>query len=285
MTMRPSVAARGHRSVPAGDGGKSAPARLRREAAIAPGYEHQRSALLAADERNGPVSSAIGDPSLQAARSYGQGRVRGEVCKVRLAIVESHPYLREGMRSFLASEADFEVVGTVAEADAALAQVQRLHPDVLVIGPNQSSSRGLETLQELRRHGLHSRTILLARRAAMPDVRVLVDAGARGILPDDHAVADLVAAIRTVANGDVALAPEFVTALAVGRAARPGLTRREEELLTLIARGHSNSEIGSALGIGVKTVDTHRRTLYRKLEAHNASELLMNALRLGLIVP
>jgi DNA-binding NarL/FixJ family response regulator len=202
---------------------------------------------------------------------------------ISVGIAVGHQYLREGLRAVLGNTPGIDVIGVAADGAAAIRIVSNFRPQILIASTELPGYDSLALLRELRLTSAGTLPIIMFRHSEMPDVRAFVRAGARGLVPDDYPIDDLATAVRTAVSGHLALAPHIVTMLTTEPAPPPSLTRRESQLLQLIADGRSNSEIGMALGIGVKTVDTHRRSLYRKLGAHNTGELLMRALRAGLI--
>jgi DNA-binding NarL/FixJ family response regulator len=218
------------------------------------------------------------------------GRVERTISRylapVTVAVAASDQYTREGLRSFLARERDIRFVGDAAHGAALAALIATHQPHVAIA---TGTLPGLVALDTSTRLAPRTRLVIIDHGAAR-DPHCPVVAGASVLLPPDHTVPELLHAVRSVAPGD--LAPPRPLAPAPRRdhaqyrdGAAVALTGRERDLLRLIADGCSNSEIGAHLGIAIKTVDTHRRTLYRKLGAHNASELLMRALHLRLLVP
>ena len=164
--------------------------------------------------------------------------------QISVVVAAPHPYIRAGLRSIIAAEPDFTVVGVAADGAALRALVEHHTPHVLVADDTLPDLAGPAILGAI--HGLvvSTHAVILSRSNALADCRALLEAGARGILPPDHQVSDLLTAIRLVAAGRVALAPELVAALAhahspAPRNDHPALTQRERETLTLIAQGYS----------------------------------------------
>lgn len=207
---------------------------------------------------------------------------------VRLALVEDHGLVREGLRLLLEREEGFEVVGEGKDGGDAVRLAAELQPDVLLLEPFAPGRDGIEAVREIAGRGGPTRVLALTRLAGEETAVRLLRAGAAGYLPKTTTAADLAAAVREVHAGGIYLPAGFHGVL-IARCMHPGdrgeetLSDREFQVLVQLAGGAVNREIAARLGIGVKTVDTHRSNLLRKLGLRNNSDLTRFALRRGLI--
>jgi DNA-binding NarL/FixJ family response regulator len=204
---------------------------------------------------------------------------------------DDHFFFREGVRHFLAYQPGIRLLGSAAHGEEALALVGRHRPDVLVTDVNMPVMDAHRLVPEARRRFPATRVVVLTISGEARDVVPLLEAGATGYLLKDDAGASLADTIRAVAAGRAAITPAVAHLARDARAGdRPGrecparaLTPRECDVLRHLAQGRSNAEVAARLGVGVKTVETHRTSLYRKLGVHNAGALIVAALRHHLI--
>jgi two-component system response regulator NreC len=210
--------------------------------------------------------------------------------KIRVLIADDHAILREGVRALLAAADDIEVVGQAADGEAAIAAVERLDPDVLLMDIAMPGLGGLEAALELRKRGARVKVLILSQYEDREYVRRLLRAGVSGYVLKKSAGSELAGAIRAVYRGGLVLDPEVARAAMGGSAAEPAtadpyetLTDREKQVLKLVADGKSNKEVAQLLGISVKTAMSHREHVMEKLQLHNRTELVRYALRVGVI--
>lgn len=197
---------------------------------------------------------------------------------IRLMLVDDHPLVRDGLRARLEMVPGFRVVAEADSAEAALDTLVHSAPDLVLMDVGMRGTNGIEATRRL----LAQRPGLLVLVLSMYDnpvyVREALQAGARGYLLKDSPAEEIVQAIRAVCDGHAFLSP--AVAAAVDPAAAGGasvLTPREREVLALIAEGLSSRDIGERLAMGVRTVETHRTNLRRKLDLPSAAALVRYA--------
>jgi two-component system, NarL family, response regulator LiaR len=210
---------------------------------------------------------------------------------IRVLIVDDHAVVREGLRAFLELQDDLEVVGEAADGDQAVKEAQRLEPDVILMDLVMPRLDGVGAMRALRGLTPDSRVIVLT--SFLDDDRVLpaIQAGAAGYLLKNAEPAEIARAIRAAHAGEAIIDPTAAAQLVHAIAARPlpaltepdRLTRREREVLELIAHGHSNKRIAFALEISEKTVKTHVGHLLAKLGVTDRTQAALLAVREGLV--
>jgi two-component system, NarL family, response regulator LiaR len=209
---------------------------------------------------------------------------------IRVVIADDHEVVREGLRAFLALQDDVEVVGEAADGEEAVAAVARLEPDVALIDLVMPRVDGLEAIKRIRALSLATRVIVLTSFADEDRMLPAVRAGAVGYLLKDVDPQELVAAIRTVHDGETilhaAVIRELVREVAGDGREPPAdnpLTPREREVLGLIARGRANKAIAFELGVAEKTVKTHVSNILGKLGVSDRTQAALYAVREGLV--
>lgn len=229
---------------------------------------------------------------------------------IRVMVVDDHSIVREGLRQVLQADGGFDVVGEAANGAEALAIAARERPDVILLDITMPGDSGLVVAQQLRQQVPEARVLILSVHDDAEYVLESVRAGAHGYLRKDTTPADLRSAIRAVHNGDAWFSPAVAKRLAEmlrseaapapppapagpapagaapAGAAPPSLdtlTNREREVLALVARGLLNKEIGTQLGISVRTVEAHRDSIVRKLGIRSAAGLTRFAMEQGLL--
>jgi DNA-binding NarL/FixJ family response regulator len=206
---------------------------------------------------------------------------------IRVLIVDDHELLRAGLRSRLEREPGIAVVGEADTAERAVLLARKLQPDLIVLDLLLPRKSGSDVIPELAEVAPTARVLVVSSQAAPSSVRRALSAGAAGYLPKRSSDRELVAAIQLVAGGggyvDPGLGAQLVNPN--GSAALEPLSERERDVLQLLALGHTNQEIGKKLFISVRTVDTHRAHIMRKLQLETRAELVMFALANGVIGP
>lgn len=207
---------------------------------------------------------------------------------IRVLIVDDHPVVRQGLRTFLSSRPGFEVAGEAADGNEAVREAERLDPDVVLLDLVMPRGGGIDAIRRLRTAGDRPRVIVLTSFAGDNQVVDAVRAGAAGYLLKDVPPADLEAAIRRVHVGGVLLDPSVVGAVMaeVAAAERPPgvdeLTARERQVLSLLAQGRSNRELATELYVSEKTVKTHVSSILAKLRLTDRTQAALFAVRHGL---
>jgi NarL family two-component system response regulator LiaR len=212
---------------------------------------------------------------------------------IRVLLVDDHAVVREGLRNFLALQDGLEIVGEASDGNEAIEQAQRLEPDVILMDLVMPGLDGIGAMRQLRARSSASRVIVLT--SFLEDERVLpaIQAGAAGYLLKNVAPAELARAIRAAHAGEAIIDPTAAARLvqAIADDARPRieeperLTRRERDVLELIARGQSNKRIALELGISEKTVKTHVGHLLAKLGVTDRTQAALMAVEEGLVGP
>jgi len=213
---------------------------------------------------------------------------------VRVIIADDHAMVREGIKSVL-ERAGFEVVGEASSGTEVLPLAERVQPDVAVLDISMPGETGLQAAAKLRQALPHIRVLILSMYDNSEYVLESVRAGAHGYLLKDGAAQELANAIRAVRDGEAYFSPAVAARLSAAvrgdiereqrRTNLDLLTGREREVLAGIAKGLTNKEIASELGISHRTVETHRESLMRKLGVRTVAGLTRLALEAGLIGP
>ncbi len=215
---------------------------------------------------------------------------------IRIVIVDDHALVRDGLSKVLDLEDDFEVLGTAPDAEAGLAAVRTLRPDITLLDVQMPGRTGLDALPEMIDACPKCQFIVLTGFSEGEYGFEALRRGARGFVLKDVASRSLVKAIRTVYAGEVwadkdltsRLVDEFVRLSRVQEAAhRPAdnnpLTNRERAILTLVAQGQTNAAIGSTLFISEKTVKSHLTNIFEKLNVEDRSQAALTAFKRGYI--
>ena len=207
---------------------------------------------------------------------------------IRVLIADDHPVVRQGLRTYLELQPDIEVAGEAADGSEGVAAAERLRPDVILMDLVMPRLDGAGAMRELQRRLPSARVIVLTSYADDERLMPAIQAGAAGYLLKNAEPSELARAVRAAHAGEALLDPG-VAARLMAQLARPPeeaperLTRREHEVLRLIARGESNKRIARELGISEKTVKTHVGHVLAKLGVTDRTQAALQAVRDGLV--
>ncbi|MGC1512986.1 MAG: response regulator transcription factor [Acidimicrobiales bacterium] len=209
---------------------------------------------------------------------------------IRVALCDDHAVVRSGLRRILADEADIEVVGEAGNATDAVAVAAAEQPDVFVMDLGLPDTNGIEATRQVLVASPATAVLVLTAHDDVAYLRRAFDAGARGYLIKDAADVELVLAVRRVASGEEYVHPSLGAALLAPEAAgvRPSgpggeLSEREVDVLRMVALGHTNADIATALYVSVRTVESHRAHVQLKLGLKARADLVRVARDFGLI--
>jgi DNA-binding NarL/FixJ family response regulator len=210
----------------------------------------------------------------------------------RVLLVDDHPLMRDGLRLLIDSQPDMNVVGAAGDGVTGIAAAQELKPDVVVMDIEMPGENGIAVSRQLMELCPSTRIVILSAYADGHYVTEAVQAGVSGYLLKGNPPDQVVSAIRAVASGHTFMCPEATSTLVLTlkghlsagpKESLPTLSPREREVFQLVAEGHRTKEIAARLGIGSKTVDTHRARLMKKLNCGSTAELVRIGLREGLV--
>lgn len=217
----------------------------------------------------------------------GDDRPVSEGEQIRIVIADDHPVVRRGLRQLLEDEQGFEVVAEAGDLESARRYVRGHRPQVLVLDLNMPGGSSLDSIEEILAESPGLAIVVLTMQDEPAYARRALAAGALGYVLKEAADAELVQAIRAAAVGQSYLNPRLGARVAAAPPPGPpdGLTEREVEVLRMIALGHTNAQIASALYLSVRTVESHRAHIQQKLRLSDRAELVRYALDHELIRP
>lgn len=203
-------------------------------------------------------------------------------------IVDDHAVVRSGLEMLLGTAPDLTVVASVATGEEAVARSQELRPDLVVMDLSLPGIDGIEATRRVVAGSPTTRVVVLTSFSDRERILAAVDAGALGYLLKDAEPRDLLAGLRAAARGEAPFDPKAATALLADRTVRGApeptpLTRREEEVLRLVAEGLGNKQIARKLGISEKTVKTHLTNLFQRIGVSDRTQAALWAHRHGLL--
>jgi DNA-binding NarL/FixJ family response regulator len=210
---------------------------------------------------------------------------------LRILIADDHPLFRHGIREFLNLAPEIEVVGEATSGQEAIAQAEALHPDVILMDVNMPSINGIEATRQILRDLPHIRILVVTMFEDDSTVFAAMRAGARGYILKDAEKENILRAIQAVANGEAIFSPTIATRLidffttqssSLPKDLFPSLTDREREILQLIARGRSNTDIARELSLSSKTVYNYVSNILNKLQVADRAQAIIRAREAGL---
>jgi len=203
--------------------------------------------------------------------------------EISVLLVDDHALVRKGFRRMIEDDPDIRVVGEASSGLEAVQLCQQLKPQVIVMDMAMPEMDGVQATREILKRMPKTAILMLSMYAQENYVRNAFDAGALGYILKNANDIDLASAIKDVAAGKRVLDPGLITAEREPEDSFDRLTQREKQILQLIAEGNSNKEIAALLGLSVNTVAVHRANLMDALDMHRTAELVVYAIRKGLV--
>jgi two-component system response regulator NreC len=213
--------------------------------------------------------------------------------KLRILLADDHTLLRQGLRKILQERSDWEVVAEAGDGREAVRQTLAVQPDVAILDIGMPLLNGIDATRQIVRRLPDIHVLILSMHANEAYIIQALKAGAKGYLLKDSADTDLIRGVVAVASGKSFFSPavakvmldDYVRHLTEkGIADRfDSLSEREREIFQLVAEGHSNKEIAELLSVSPTTIETHRAHIFQKLDVHNTAELVLYAVRRGVI--
>jgi two-component system response regulator NreC len=211
------------------------------------------------------------------------------MAKIRVLLTDDHTLFRQGIRTLLSAEPDMEVAGEAANASEAVTLAHELRPDMVLMDIGMQGLSSFEATRQIRKDHPETRVVFLSMYDDDDYLAECVDMGASGYVLKDSPVEQLVGAIREVHRGGSYLSPRLLNRLVddfraqgTGAARQPrfgNLTKREREILKMLAEGRSVKEIAADFALSAKTVEAHKFNLMRKLDIHNKAQLVQYAIQ------
>jgi len=212
---------------------------------------------------------------------------------VRIVLADDHTVMRNGLRLLLERQPHLQVVGEAADGRQAVSLSESANPDVVIMDIGMPNLNGIEAARQIVNHNPHTAIAILSMHSDESYVIRALKAGARAYLLKDSAEADLLAAVRALTEGKSFFSPAISKILVEdymrqleSRGAEDTyelLTNREREILQLLAEGRTNKEVANMLNLSLYTVETHRTHILQKLNLHSVPELILYAVRKGII--
>jgi DNA-binding NarL/FixJ family response regulator len=213
----------------------------------------------------------------------------------RILVADDHEIVRRGLCSLLRAQPDWEVCGEASNGREAVEKALELKPEVVILDIGMPSLNGLEATRQILKASPSTKILILTLHDSDQVVQEVLNAGARGFLLKSDAARDLVAAVEALRRGKIYFTPKVASMVLDGYLRRDNvvgtpetptrsrLTPREREIVQLLAEGKSSKEVAVVLGLSVKTAETHRSNIMRKLELHCVSDLVLYAIRNNIV--
>ncbi len=265
-------------------------------------YLRYKPDLLKKGRLRRPLATAIGHHGTYLSTAFASGETEsavvvvakgGGVRVVRILIADDHEVARKGIRSLLESHPGWEICGEAQDGREAVELATRLKPDILLLDVGMPNLNGLDAARQILNLMPEARILILTIHYSEQVVREVLAAGARGFLLKSDAGRDLLAAVEALQNRRTFFTSKVAQMMLDGYL-RPGdnrnagapqqvLTPREREVIQLVAEGKTTKEIATTLSLSVKTAETHRTNLMRKLDLHSIADLTLYAVRNGIV--
>jgi len=205
-------------------------------------------------------------------------------------VADDHPVVRKGLQSCLAKHEHIKVVGEASDGDEAFGKARELSPDLILMDISMPKMNGLAVTELLRKESPRTKILVLSVHSNKEYIFRVIQAGAHGYVSKEAPPDELLRAIESVFSGEPFFSEDIARAalnqfVATGGKKEPfaQLTSRERQVLVLIAEGQSNKEIANKLGIGVRTIETHRERIMRRLDIHSVAGLTKFAIANGMV--
>lgn len=209
--------------------------------------------------------------------------------QIRIFIVEDHPIFREALISLLHQDSELDIIGSEGDPQQAINRINDLRPDVVITDLSMPHIHGQQLIESIKKRNPEIKTVVLTMHKKEKYIHSSLDAGADAYVLKDDTHQDLIVAINNVYNGNSYLSPGICTRIVTGylehsrhspalTANKEILTRRERQVIKLIAEGKKNDDISTMLSISCKTVEKHRSNLMKKLDLHNTAHLTKYAI-------
>jgi DNA-binding NarL/FixJ family response regulator len=226
----------------------------------------------------------------QQVESPVRANQQGTQVAVRLVVADDHEVVRKGLRAVLEGRPGWEVAAEAKDGKEAVQKVRELKPDVIVLDISMPLLNGLEATRQIIKEDPKARILILTMHESDPLIQEVLDAGARGYLLKSDAGRDLVTAVDALRNNKTYFTSRVAKMVLDGylnkksspKNAEPSLgplTPRQREIVQLLAEGKSSKEVAVALGLSIKTAETHRANIMRRLDCHCVSDLVRYAVR------
>lgn len=212
--------------------------------------------------------------------------------KIRVLLADDHPVVRKGIRTWLSEVKNIEVVDEAVNGQEAVAKTKQLFPDVVLMDVDMPKLGGLEATKIIRKECTNTHVLILSMHTNKAVVLQIIQSGAQGYVLKDAPPSDILKAIEMVDSGEPFFSPNIsqivlnqYLAESTGQEAEGAskLTNRERQVLAMIAEGQSNKEMANKLGVGVRTIETHRERMMAKLDIHSVAGLTKFAIANGIV--
>ncbi|MEM7106726.1 MAG: response regulator transcription factor [Bacteroidota bacterium] len=210
--------------------------------------------------------------------------------KIKVVLADDHSVVRKGIKMLISNDEGIEIVAEASSGEEALTMIREFDPDILITDISMPGMTGIELTEAIKNEKVHAKVLVLSTYTDEEYILSAFEAGALGYLPKDTDEDQFIAAIKTVAGGEVYYTKEVSDILTKSLIKQKRtyadpleLTDREKEILKLIVDGMSNKEVADKLFISVRTVDTHRRNIMDKIDAKNTADLVRKAIKEKLI--